>query len=109
MEHAKLSDNRKFHILMVAIAVTLILDTSVVKINDLIDKYFIPMTGKLILFSVNSSICLFLQLLAIRFVMNSFGRHQLRKTPKVRALYLISLTSFFALTFFIGLLAYQLI
>lgn len=109
MEHAKLSDNRKFHILMVVIAVTLILDTSVVKINDLTDKYFIPMAGKLILFSVNSSICLFLQLLAIQFVMNSFGRHQLRKTPKVRALYLISLTSFFALTFFIGVLAYQLI
>ena len=93
---------------MIVIAVTLIIDTAVVKINDLTDKYFIPMDGKLILFSVNSSICLFLQLLAIRFVMNSFGSHQLRKTPKVRALYLISLTSFFVLTFFIGLLAYQL-
>ena len=90
---------------MIAIAVTLIIDTSFVKINDLIDKYFIPMQSKLILFSVNSSICLFLQLLAIRFVMNSFGSHQLRKTPKVRAIYLISLTSFFVLTFFIGLLS----
>ena len=67
------------------------------------------MESKIILFSVNSSICLFLQLLAIRFVMNSFGSHQLRKTPKVRAIYLISLTSFFVLAFFIGLLIYQLI
>ena len=66
------------------------------------------MESKLILFSINSSICLFLQLLAIRFVMNSFGSHQLRKTPKVGAIYLISLTSFFVLTFFIGLLVYQL-
>jgi hypothetical protein len=44
----------------------------------------------------------------MRFVMNSFGSHQLRKTPKVRAFYLISLTSFFVLTFFIGLLIFQL-
>ena len=93
---------------MVALAVTLIIDTSFVKINDLIDKYLIPMHSKLILFSVNSSICLFLQLLVIQFVMNSFGRDQLRKTPKVRAIYLISLTSFFVLTFFVGLLTYQL-
>jgi hypothetical protein len=109
VEHTKLTENRKFLIVMIAIAVTLILDTSFVKINDLIDKYLIPKQSKLILFSINSSICLFLQLLAIRFVMNSFESHQLRKTPKVRAIYLISLTSFFVLTFFIGLLVYQLL
>jgi hypothetical protein len=108
VEHAKLTENRKFLIVMIAIAITLIIDTSFVKINDLIDKYFIPIQSKLILFSINSSICLFLQLLAIRFVMNSFGSYQFRKTPKVRAFYLISLTSFFVLTFFIGLLVYQL-
>jgi hypothetical protein len=107
VEHAKLTENRKFLIVMIAIAITLIIDTSFVKINDLIDKYFIPIHSKLILFSINSSICLFLQLLAIRFVMNSLGSYQLRKTPKVRAFYLISLTSFFVLTFFIGLLVYQ--
>lgn len=106
--HSKLSENRKFLIAMIAIAVTLVIDTSFVKINDLIDKYLIPIEGKLILFSINSSICLFLQLLAIRFVMNAFGTHQLRKTPKVRRVYLISLTSLFVLTFFIGLLVYQL-
>jgi hypothetical protein len=109
VEHPKLIGNRKFLIVMIAIAITLIIDTSFVKINDLIDKYLMPMQSKLILFSVNSSICLFLQLLAIRFVMNSFGSHQLRKTPKVRAIYSISLTSFFVLTFFIGLLVYQLL
>jgi hypothetical protein len=109
VERPVLSQNRKFLIVMIAIAVTLIIDTSFVKINDLIDKYFIPIESKLILFSINSSICLFLQLLAIRFVMNSFGSHQLKKTPKVKAIYLISLTSFFVLAFFIGLLIYQLL
>jgi hypothetical protein len=108
VEHPKLTENRKLLIVMIALAVTLIIDTSFVKINDLVDKYIIPMDSKLILFSIISSVCLFLQLLAIRFVMNSFGSYQLRKTPKVRAIYLISLTSFFVLTFFIGLLAYQL-
>lgn len=93
---------------MIALAVILIIDTSFVKINDLIDKYIIPIDSKLILFSINSSICLLLQFLAIRFVMNSFGSYQLRKTPKVRAIYLISLTSFFVLTFLIGLLGYEL-
>jgi MFS family permease len=93
---------------MIALAVTLIIDTSFVKINDLVNKYIIPMDSKLILFSIISSICLFLQLLAIRFVMNSFGSDRFKNTPKVRAIYLISLTSFFVLTFFIGLLAYEL-
>ena len=39
---------------MIALIVTVLIDTSVVKINDLIDKYLIPMQGKLILFSINS-------------------------------------------------------
>jgi hypothetical protein len=108
VEPSKLTENRKFLIVMIAIAVTLIIDTSFVKINDLIDKYFIPIDSKLLLFSINSSICLFLQLLAIRYVMNSFGSYQSRKTPRIRTFYLISLTSFVVLTFFIGLLMYQL-
>ena len=108
VEHPKLTENRKFLIVMIALGVTLIIDTSFVKINDLIDKYIIPMDSKLILFSINSSICLFLQLLSIRFVMNAFGSNHLRKTPKIRAIYLISLVSFFVSTFFIGLLTFQL-
>lgn len=107
-QQTKLTENRKFLIIMIALAVTLIIDTSFVKINDLIDKYIIPMNSKLILFTINSSICVILQFFAIRFVMNSFGSYQFRKTPRVTALYLISLTSFFVLTFFVGLLTYQL-
>jgi hypothetical protein len=93
---------------MIAISVTLVLDTSLVKINDLIDKYFIPMDSKLILFSVNSSTCLLLQFLIIKYVMDTFGRHDLRNIPKVRALYVISLTSFIALAVLVGLIMLQL-
>ena len=108
VEHPKLIGDRKFLIVMIAIAVTLLIDTSFVKINDLIDKYLIPMESKLILFSVNSSICLLLQFIIIKYVMHSFGRRELRNIPKVRALYIISLTSFMALAVLVGLIMFQL-
>jgi hypothetical protein len=108
VEHPKLIGDRKFLIIMIAIAVTLLMDTSFVKINDLIDKYLIPMQSKLILFSVNSSICLLLQFIIIKYAMHSFGRRELRNIPKVRALYIISLTSFMALAVFVGLIMFQL-
>ena len=38
---------------------------------------------------------------------NSFGRDRLKNTPKVKAFYIISLTSFFILTTLIGLLIFQ--
>jgi hypothetical protein len=106
--HPKLIGNKKFLIAMIAIAVTLIIDTSLVKINDLIDKYLIPTESKLILFSVNSSICLVFQFIVIKYAMESFGRHELRSIPKVRALYVISLTSFIGLAVFVGLIMFQL-
>src|SRR5580765_3673170 len=94
LETAELRDNRKFVILMLALTVTLLIDTAFVKINDLVDKYMVPLQSKLVLFAVNSSVCLFLQLFIIKFTMNSFGRGRLSKTPKVKSIYIISLTSF---------------
>ena len=92
---------------MIALAVTLIIDTSFVKINDLIDKYFIPMESKLILFSVNSSTCLLLQFIILKYVMNTFASHRLSNTPKIRIYYLISLTALIVLAIFVGLLVFQ--
>ena len=93
---------------MLALTVSLLIDTSLVKINDLIDKQFINMQSKAILFSVNSSVCLLLQLIIIKSITSSFGKDRLNKTPQVRAFYLISLSSFFVLAIFVGLLAFQL-
>ena len=53
---------------MIALMVTVLIDTSVVKINDLIDKYFIPLQSKLMLFAVNSSFCLLLQFFIIKYL-----------------------------------------
>ena len=92
---------------MIALTITLLIDTSLVKINDLVNKYFIPIQSKLILFSINSFTCLLLQLLLIKFVVKSVVTERLSNTPKVRAFYFISLTSFILLAIFVGLLVFQ--
>jgi hypothetical protein len=92
---------------MIALIVTLLIDTSVVKINDLIDKFFIPLRSKLILFSVNSLLCLLLQFFIIKYVSSSFKGGWLNKTLKAKAFYVISLTSLGILAALIGVLIFQ--
>ena len=107
-DHKKSFSNRKFLILMIALIVTVLIDTSVVKINDLIDKYFIPLQSKVMLFVVNSSLCLLLQFLMIKYLQRSFKRDRLNNTLKVQSFYKISLISLCVLATFIGFLIFQL-
>ncbi len=93
---------------MIALIVTVLIDTSVVKINDLIDKYFIPLQSKLVLFAVNSSLCLLLQFFIIKYLQSSFKRDRLNNTLKVQSFYKISLISLCVLGTFIGFLIFQL-
>ena len=88
---------------MAALIVTLLIDTSIVKINDLIDKNFISIQYKLVLFSVNSSVCLLLQFFIIKYVKSSFRRGRLDKR-KTKAFYVISLTSLSILGALMGIL-----
>jgi hypothetical protein len=92
---------------MAVLIVTILIDTSVVKINDLIDKYFIPLQSKLILFAVNSSLCVFLQFLIIKYLQSSFKRNQLKKTLRIQAFYKIPLISLYILVILIGILIFQ--
>jgi hypothetical protein len=92
---------------MAALIVTLLIDTSVVKVNDLIDKNFISLQSKLLLFSANSSLCLLLQFFIIRYVRSSFKTGRLNKTLKAKAFYVISLTSLCVLGALIGFLVFQ--
>jgi hypothetical protein len=92
---------------MIALVVTSIVDISIVKINDLIDKYFIPLQAKLTLFAVNSSICLLLQFLLIRYIQGSFQRDRLSRTLKVKAISLVSFISLSLLAFLTGFLIFQ--
>ena len=97
----------KFLIMMAALIVTLLIDTSIVKINDLIDKNFISIQDKLVLFSVNSSLCLLLQFFIIRYIKNSFKESRLDKT-KAKVFYAISLTSLCILATLMGILIFEL-
>jgi len=92
---------------MIGLIVTSIIDISIVKINDLIDKYFIPLQGKLILFSINSSVCLLLQFVMVRYIHTSFQRDRLNRTLKVKAIYTISFISLCLLASLIGFLIFQ--
>ena len=96
---------------MAALIVTLVIDTSIVKVYDLIDKFFIPIQGKIILFSINTSSCLLLQFVLIRYliqhIQSSFRRHQLNKRLNVNLWYSISLISLSILGTLMGLLIFQ--
>ena len=106
-EHIKSFNQRKFLLIMMALVITSIVDISIVKVNDLIDKYFIPLQGKLTLFAVNSSVCLLLQFLLIKSIQGSFQRVRLNRTLKVRAINSISFISLCILASLIGFLIFQ--
>jgi hypothetical protein len=99
--------SQKFLLIIIALVVTSIVDISIVKINDLIDKYFIPLQAKLTLFAVNSSVCLLLQFFLIRYIHGSFQRDRLSKTLKVKAISLVSFISLSLLASLIGFLIFQ--
>src|SRR5262245_5766385 len=92
---------------MITLVACSIIDVSLVKINDLIDKYFIPILGRLVLFTVNASICLLLQFFLIRYIRGSYKGDRMNKTLKVRAIYTISLISLLILATLIGFSIFQ--
>lgn len=98
----KLVEQRKLSLIMIALVVCSIIDISLVKINDLINKYFIPIESRLALFSVNGLLCLLLQFLLIKHIRNSFRGERQVKTLKVRAINTISLTSLIILATLMG-------
>lgn len=106
-KHEKSFDNKKFLIIMIALITTILIDTSVVRINDLIDKNFISLQIKLMLFAVNSSSCLLLQFVIIRYVSSSFKKHQLNNRLRVKAFYIVSYASLCVLASLVGFLILQ--
>ena len=92
---------------MIALVVCSIIDVSLVKINDLINKYFIPIQGRLVLFSLNGSLCLLLQFFLIKYIRGSFKGDRMNKTLKVRAIHTISLISLIILAALIGFSIFQ--
>ena len=102
-------DHRRFLYLMVALIVTILIDTAVVKIYDVVDKNFIPSAYKLILFSINSLVSLLLKVLIIRYVPAfTIESAPLKKALKTRFLYLFSFISVLVAGCLIGSIIFQM-
>jgi len=100
-------NNKKILIIVIALVATIVIDISVVRINDLINKDFIPIQTRLILFSVNSSLCLLLQYFIIKQVRSLVRTDRLHGILRVRIFYLISLTSLCIMAALIGFMIFQ--
>ena len=80
----------------------MLIDTSLVKVNDLVDKFIIPLQSKLILLSISCSDCLLLQFVIIRYVHRLFKKDRLINPSRGKPFQLISLGSICALSILIG-------
>ena len=107
--HGSSFNHKTFLIVMIALIITLLIDTSVVKINDLINKFFIPISSKLILFSLNASLCFICQYYVIRRVHSFRSRRQGNRSNKseIESFYFISLGTLSALIILTAALIFQ--
>jgi hypothetical protein len=77
-------------LLVLGLVITLLIDISIIKVYDLIDKYFISIQEKILLFSLNSSICLILQFIIINYIRTYFEKKFTRINVKVFSIFLIA-------------------
>src|SRR5215467_10589703 len=79
--------HRKFFCIMASLIAIMTIDISIVKVYDLVDKSFISTQAKVIIFSINTSICIFLEFIIIKYIKSSLKSNQLNKTSNVNLLY----------------------
>ena len=93
---------------MICLIVTVVIDTSIIKIYDLSYKYFISMQSKIILFAINSSLCLFIQYLTIYYLRKSVQRYTPGQRLGIQLLHRISLISLSILAISLAVLTFQM-
>ena len=93
---------------MLILISTIIIDSSVLKFNDLIPKSYIHHHEKMLLFAINTSLCLILVFLIINYIEKSFKKNPLNKKFSIELLYRISLNSLFVLATLFALLLFQM-
>lgn len=89
LDNTYLFNKKTFIFLILPIIATYLIDTSLIKIYDIVDKYFISADLRILLFSLNSLTCLFLQYFILNYL-KIFSS----KTPmklNFKPMYLISL------------------
>ena len=92
---------------MLGVVLALIIDVSIVKVYDLIDKAFISQPNKLLLFSMNTSVCLLLQFIIINYLQRSFRNRQMFKQLNNSRLYQLSFISLSFIGILFGVLIFQ--
>lgn len=92
---------------MLILIVALGIDSAILKINDLVNKAFIPEQEKILLFAVNSSLGLFLVFLTLTYLEASFKKNPLNRKFNLELLYRFSLNSLFVIATLMALLIFQ--
>lgn len=92
---------------MLILTSTIIIDISIVKIYDLIDKYFLSVDYKILLFSINSAVSLFIQFMALSYLNNLFQHDKTVLKLATRKFYSITFFSLISSGILIGILIYQ--
>ena len=98
----------QFLLLMIGLMTALLIDTTIVKVYDLVNKDFIPTREKILLFSANSFACLFFEYLIIRYLRGSFLKYHVNLGSGSSLFYMIFFISILSLTILIGYLSYQM-
>jgi hypothetical protein len=97
-----------FFVLMIGLITIVLIDTSIVKIYDIVNKNFLPTHEKVLLFSINSFACLFLEFLIIRYIRRSFLKFQPNLGSASTAFYAIFIISLVILIGLFGYLTFQM-
>ena len=102
-----LFNNKRFFIFLILVIATFIVDILLVKIYDTVDKYFIPIEAKSIIFAVNTALCLTFQFGMIKYLQSIIEQQQLVRI-KIKSFYMVSLISLTVSSILIGFLTFQM-
>jgi hypothetical protein len=92
---------------VIALTAALVIDISIVKVYDLVDKSLIPEQLKLVIFSLNTSIILVLEFIIIRYLGATLKRNPVFKRLDLYLYYKVLLGSLCVLTFLITVIIFQ--
>jgi hypothetical protein len=92
---------------MIGLIVTVVIDISIVKVYDLVDKSFISDETKFLLFSINTSVCIALEFIIIKYLYTSFKGYRWKKSLKINLLYRISFISLLTIGALMTVLIFQ--
>ena len=99
-------NNKWLLVFILCLSITLLIDTSLIRVYDLINKNFIQIQNKTILFALNISLCFLFQFIIIRYLQNII-RHDRRSNQINSKLYKIYTASALLLGSLVGYAIFQ--